>query len=261
MRAGFAFCTASNRARGSNPGISRLPIRSRLMSSALFPTADLRAEQLSLSITYGPGQNRARQPHASNGTPTRERRSDMASATDISAFATSQLSLLTRELNAELTETHLLTSTHAPTVLQRAGLALLNLSVASQRTGFGGRTLLELSLDPAVGGGGLPEHGLRVGDICAVGEQPRGAERKKEREGMEKRGVEGVVTRVQREGVTVALDKEEAEVAGGKLWLCVCRLRCAWREFHENGSGRGIRLMCRYPEIVLNWPTMSRTNV
>nr|POE49215.1 dna polymerase alpha-associated dna helicase a [Quercus suber] len=167
----------------------------------------------------------------------------MASAIDISTFATSQLSLLTRELDAELAETQLLTSTHAPTVLQRAGLALLNLSVASQRTGFGGRTLLELILDPTVGGGPLPEHGLRVGDICAVGEQPRGAERKKEREGMEKRGVEGVVTRVQKEGVTVALDQEEVEVPGGKLWLCVCCLCGVSRGFMCLRRER-MRLIC-----------------
>jgi DNA polymerase alpha-associated DNA helicase A len=150
--------------------------------------------------------------------------------TDIPSFATSQLSLLDNELQAELAETQLLTSTHAPTVLQRAGLALLNLTISSQRTGFGGKTLLELNLDPAVGGGELPEHGLRVGDICAVAEQPKGAERKKEREGMEKRGVEGVVTKVQREAVTVALDKEDVDVPNGKLWLYVLSFNTVVRD-------------------------------
>ncbi|KAK4557002.1 hypothetical protein LTR86_005983 [Recurvomyces mirabilis] len=141
--------------------------------------------------------------------------------TDISTFAAQQLSLLDSELQAELEETQLLTSTHAPTVLQRAGLALLNLTVSSQRTGFGGKTLLELSLDSAVGSGELPEHGLRTGDIVAIAEQPRGAERKKDREAMEKRGVEGVVTKVQKEAVTIALDKDDAEAPSGgdKLWL------------------------------------------
>jgi DNA polymerase alpha-associated DNA helicase A len=140
---------------------------------------------------------------------------------DIQAFASSQLSLLDKELQAELAETQLLTSTHAPVTLQRAGLAVLNLNVSSQRTGLGGKTLLELSLDPAVGSGELPEHGLRVGDICGVAEQPKGAERKKEREGMEKRGIEGVITKLHRETVTVALDKEDADVPNGKLWLYV----------------------------------------
>ncbi|EMC98995.1 hypothetical protein BAUCODRAFT_31266 [Baudoinia panamericana UAMH 10762] len=143
----------------------------------------------------------------------------MARGSDISAFASSQLLLLDAELQAELTETQLLTSSHAPAILQRAGLALLNLTLSSQRTGFGGKSLLELSLDPAVGVGDLPEHGLRVGDICAVAEQPKGAERKKERASIEKRAVEGVVTKVQKQAVTVALDKEEVEVPNGKLWL------------------------------------------
>lgn len=140
--------------------------------------------------------------------------------TDVPSFASSQLTLLNNELQAELAETQLLTATHAPTTLQRAGLAVLNLTVASQRTGFGGKTLLELGPDPAVSSNGeLPEHGLRVGDICAVAEQPKGAERKKEREGMEKRGAEGVVTKIHKTGVTVALDKEDIDVPNGKLWL------------------------------------------
>lgn len=140
--------------------------------------------------------------------------------TDVSTFADRQLSLLDQELQAELAETQLLTSTHAPTRLQRAGFALLNLAVSSQRTGFGGKTLLELSLDAAVSTTGeLPEHGLRVGDICAVAEQPKGAVKKKEREGMDKRGVEGVVTKTQKASITVALDQEDAQVPNGKLWL------------------------------------------
>lgn len=142
---------------------------------------------------------------------------------DIPSFASNQLSLLAAEHASELSSTALLTSTHAPPVLQRAGLALLNLHVSSQRTGFGGKTLLELGLDPAVasGNGELPEHGLRVGDICAVAEQPQGSERKKVRQESEKKRVEGVVTRVRREEVTVALDKEEVDIPSGKLWLYV----------------------------------------
>lgn len=144
------------------------------------------------------------------------------SSTDISAFAQQQLALLSAEQEAEVAETALLTATHAPIVLQRAGLALLNLQISSQRTGFGGKTLLELSLDPAVGGGELVEHDLRVGDICAVAEQPRGSERKKEREGLEATRATGVITRVRREDITIALDKEDLEVpTQAKLWLYV----------------------------------------
>jgi DNA polymerase alpha-associated DNA helicase A len=144
-------------------------------------------------------------------------------STDIAAFAASQITLLQNELDSELAETQLLTSTHAPVSLERAGLAVLNLTVSSQRTGFNGKTLLELSLDPAVASDSedIPENGLRVGDICAVAEQPKGAEKKKEREGMEKRGAEGVITRTTKSTITVALDKEDVDVPNGKLWLYV----------------------------------------
>ena len=145
----------------------------------------------------------------------------MAPGVDIQAFATSQLTLLDKELQAEREETALLTAGAAPITLQRAGLALLNLHVSAQRTGLGGKTILELGLDSAIGSGDLPEHGLRVGDIVAVAEQPKGGERKKEKEGMKLKGVDGVVTKVRRENVSVALDKEDAEApaGSGRLWL------------------------------------------
>ncbi|KAG9661741.1 DNA helicase, partial [Aureobasidium melanogenum] len=142
---------------------------------------------------------------------------------DIPSFADKQLKLLAAELNAELEETALLTATHAPSTLARAGLAVLNLSVSAQRTGLGGKSLIELSLDPAIAGTEtqLPEHGLRVGDIVGVSEQPKGAEKKKERQDMEKKQIQGVIVKVLREIIVVALDKDEADIPGGKLWLFV----------------------------------------
>lgn len=142
---------------------------------------------------------------------------------DIPNFADKQLNLLAAELNAELEETALLTATHAPSTLARAGLAILNLAVSAQRTGLGGKSLIELSLDPAIAGTEtqLPEHGLRVGDIVGVSEQPKGAEKKKERQDMEKKQIQGVVVKVLREIIVVALDKDEVDIPGGKLWLLV----------------------------------------
>ncbi|KAF2087408.1 P-loop containing nucleoside triphosphate hydrolase protein [Saccharata proteae CBS 121410] len=143
--------------------------------------------------------------------------------TDIPSFATTQLSLLSAELRAELAETAALTSQHSPAALQRAGLAILNLTVSSQRTGLGGKTVVELGLDAAVGGGGeggeLPEHGIRVGDIVGVQEQASGSAKKREKSEVEKRGVEGVVLKVTGQAVAVALDKEDVDVPGGRLWL------------------------------------------
>lgn len=148
-------------------------------------------------------------------------------------FANAQLSLLEAEQNAETAQQTLLLSSSSPSTLASAGLALTNLVLNSQRTGLGGKTVLALEIDSAIvgakdaakggqdGGGSAVEHGIRVGDIVRVGEQPKGGERKAEKKGMEGRGVEGVVTRVRPQGVEVAVGEKEGdeEGLGGKLWV------------------------------------------
>lgn len=141
---------------------------------------------------------------------------------DITSFAESQLTLLSAELAAETSSTSALLSSTSPTTLARAGFAITNLTVSSQRTGLGGKTVLELEQDHAIGNNGeIGEHGIRVGDIVRVGEQPRGGERKKEKVGMETRGSEGVVIRVGNKGVQVALGDgdKEGNVVSGRLWV------------------------------------------
>ena len=150
----------------------------------------------------------------------------MPKFTDIPSFAASQLTLLDAELQAELSETNALLSSHTPTALSRAGLAILNLNVSSIRTGLGGKTVVELGLDSAVVAKGekpdIPEHGIRVGDIVAVQDQPSGSAKKTEKKELEKKGAEGVVLKVRRENVEIVLDKEDADVpTGGKLWMSV----------------------------------------
>ncbi|KAL8934818.1 MAG: hypothetical protein Q9211_005031 [Gyalolechia sp. 1 TL-2023] len=142
-------------------------------------------------------------------------------AVDISAFATSQLSLLASELIAETSQNTLLLSTHSPRTLSRAGLAITNLSLSSQRTGLGGKTVIELEQDNAVGGEELGDHGIRVGDIVRIGQQPKGGEKKMEKKSIEGKGLEGVVVRLSRKTVQVALDKEEddGDGLGGRLWV------------------------------------------
>ncbi|KAI4608092.1 hypothetical protein J4E83_009275 [Alternaria metachromatica] len=148
----------------------------------------------------------------------------MPNPTDIPSFAASQLTLLDAELQAELSETNALLSSHTPTALSRAGLAILNLNISSIRTGLGGKTVVELGLDSAVVAKGekpdIPEHGIRVGDIVAVQDQPSGSAKKTEKKELEKKGASGVVLRVRRENVEIVLDKEDADVpTGGKLWI------------------------------------------
>lgn len=145
--------------------------------------------------------------------------------------------MLDAELKAELSETDALLSSHTPTALARGGLAILNLNVSSVRTGMGGKTIVELALDPAVVTKGakpeIPEHGLRVGDIVAVADQPAGSAKKTEKKELEKKGAEGVVLRVRRENIEIVLDKEDADVpSGNKLWMSVMNGRCKvlqWR--------------------------------
>ncbi|RDI83427.1 hypothetical protein Vi05172_g6463 [Venturia inaequalis] len=139
--------------------------------------------------------------------------------TDIQTFATTQLDLLDQELQAEVAESNTLIAQTSPTALQRAGAAIVNLNISSQRTGFGGKTVLDLELDSAVGGGDIPEHGIRVGDIVGVQEQPSGSAKKKEKADSQRNGVNGVVLKVQPASVSVALDKDDVDVPGGKLWI------------------------------------------
>ncbi|KAK4690578.1 hypothetical protein P7C71_g6238, partial [Lecanoromycetidae sp. Uapishka_2] len=72
-----------------------------------------------------------------------------------SNFATTQLTLLAAEQTAETSSNTALLSSLAPTTLARAGLAITNLVVSSQRTGLGGKTVLELEQDHAIGNDGV----------------------------------------------------------------------------------------------------------
>ncbi|KAI9823780.1 MAG: hypothetical protein M1832_002337 [Thelocarpon impressellum] len=140
-------------------------------------------------------------------------------ATDVPYFAATQLALLDDELQAELSEVSTQVAGLAPSSLQRAGVAILNLTLSSQRTGLGGKTVIDLELDPAVGGGQLPQHGIRTGDIVAVQGQPAGSAKKQVKSELRAKGVEGVVTKVASTNIAIALSKDEEDVPSGKLWV------------------------------------------
>lgn len=156
-------------------------------------------------------------------------------------FFTTQLSLLQAEQETEVAETSLLLSAAAPSTLARAGLAIINLTINAIKTGLGGRTVLELGLDPAYVSSSkkgdsslakrpddvLPEHGIRTGDIVRVGEMPKASAKKKEASDLKSKGVEGVVTRVGERAVWIAAGKsdqnnDDSEVdalASSRLWV------------------------------------------
>lgn len=140
----------------------------------------------------------------------------------IPTFASTQITLLAAEQASEIAESSSLISLHSPAALQRAGLALTNLTISSQRTGLGGKTVVELAPDAAVSSGDeLPEHGIRTGDIVLVSEQPAGSAKKREVKELERKGARGVVTKVRREWIGVALNEEREDVIGslgGRVW-------------------------------------------
>lgn len=150
---------------------------------------------------------------------------------DVPSFARAQLSLLEAELAAEVAETSALAASHSPAALQRAGVALANLNVGGRRTGLGGRTVVELVPDPAVssssgaGDGGtpvLPEHGIRAGDVVVVAAQAAGGGKGVVGGDPAAKGAKGVVARVTRGAVGVALDEEGEDAVGsmsGRVWV------------------------------------------
>jgi DNA polymerase alpha-associated DNA helicase A len=138
---------------------------------------------------------------------------------DVPAFAASQLILLDEELQAEVAETSALIAQTSPTSLQRAGVAIINLNVSSQRTGLGGKTIVDLELDSALGSGELPENDIRTGDIVRIQEQPSGSAKKNEKAKLKARGASGVVIKVTGSSVSVALDNEDDDVPESKLWV------------------------------------------
>ncbi|KAF6232741.1 hypothetical protein HO173_008955 [Letharia columbiana] len=132
--------------------------QSSLLVLPLHPILDPGSE----SNLDGPNDPRRQPTHTHTHTPPSIPTKKMpppptpppAPALDPPTFATAQLSLLAAELAAESARTLPLLAAHAPKRLAAAGLALTNLVLAGRRTGPGGRTVLVLEVDGAVGGGG-----------------------------------------------------------------------------------------------------------
>jgi len=61
---------------------------------------------------------------------------------DAAKFASNQLELLEKERLSEVAEVSNAIILYAPSQLQARGLALLNLSISSVRTGLGGKTYI-----------------------------------------------------------------------------------------------------------------------
>ncbi|KAI9802636.1 MAG: hypothetical protein M1825_002658 [Sarcosagium campestre] len=143
----------------------------------------------------------------------------MDSSNTIADFATTQLLLLAKELRAETSENAAQASNSSPAALQRAGQAIVNLSLSSQRTGLGGKTIVDLELDSAVGGGDLPQHGIRVGDIVRLESQPAATSKKKLKLELQSQGAQGTVVKTAPTHVAIALDKDDDDIPSTRLWV------------------------------------------
>ena len=115
--------------------------------------------------------------------------------TDRAAFAAHHRSLLQLEREAEVAENERLLQQCSDAELVARGATLLRLEVADLEPGFGGR--LHATLRPTRGGE-LPQHRFGPGDVVAM----RSARDDDAR-------VVGVLVRVRRDGVVVALEDDD----------------------------------------------------
>lgn len=169
----------------------------------------------------------------------------------IPSFATSQLTLLRQEHDADVASSSLASTAASVSpstrrTLQATGYALTGLILSQCRTGLGGRIVGEFGPDPAMStsskkdgdagqdASGLGSHGIRVGDVVRVNDLSSAGKKGKAEDQL--KGPEGVVTKVTDKGVWIAFgqrggaaagkrskedDEAVEELWGKKLWLYV----------------------------------------
>jgi hypothetical protein len=69
--------------------------------------------------------------------------------------------------------------------------------------------LVELGRDSSVGGGPIPPHAIRTGDICRLQPLLSGSAKKKDLAEARQTSIEGVISRVREGSITLALRNEE----------------------------------------------------
>ncbi|KAM3579924.1 hypothetical protein VKS41_007642 [Umbelopsis sp. WA50703] len=118
------------------------------------------------------------------------------------SFIDSQIELVAQERKLEVEDTARLLSACSPAQLQKRGVALVALRVASMRTGLGGKSLLELELaQPLTDPPRLPSHKIRTGDIVGLQEYRKDKP-------LSQTLLSGVVSKVTDTSVTIALSQD-----------------------------------------------------
>ncbi|ANB15876.1 ATP-dependent 5'-3' DNA helicase HCS1 [Sugiyamaella lignohabitans] len=138
------------------------------------------------------------------------------------------LDSLRHEKSVDIDETAKLLETLSPKKLESKGLAVTNLIVGSMRTGFGGKTILELIPDPAIfsqDNQRIDSGSIRIGDNVKIESSAKAASSKtklKQDTNTQLDYIEGVVTKVTNKLISVAVDeKHESSAASldGRVWI------------------------------------------
>lgn len=99
--------------------------------------------------------------------------------------------------------------------LAKLGLAIVNLVIENLRTGLGGKTIIELGLDPALGSDKEIEMGsIRVGDIIKLDKMtsPGGGKNDSGKDGdggdVDTSDLSGVVTKINNKAISISIDED-----------------------------------------------------
>ena len=139
---------------------------------------------------------------------------------DVESFCKAQIEFVEAERRLETEETQAAASSFSRKELERRGHAVLNLELAGQKTGLGGKTLVTLERSKATQTENAFADCLRPGDIVRLEEQPSGSAKKADLAAVTKAGADAVVVRVQEDKITIALDGEDDQVPSAQnLWL------------------------------------------
>lgn len=111
---------------------------------------------------------------------------------------------LEQKCDTLLTDSYL--ESYSAKKLASFGLAIVNLSMSNMRTGLGGKTLIELTLDPAFSrpGDDIQPGSLRVGDIVKLDRMGR-------TEKEENTALEGVITRISGKAISVSVEEDTSD--------------------------------------------------
>lgn len=126
-------------------------------------------------------------------------------------LATSFINAINIEQKADLLATDEYLAKYASKKLAQFGLAVVNLIISNLRTGLGGKTLIELSLDSAVSNldDDINPGSIRVGDIVKLSKMDNKKTPSDEKENL--MDVEAVVTKVSSKFIAVAVDEDSSD--------------------------------------------------